>query len=76
MQYYIYVNRQIFVNQRKTCLYYDCVFQRDLHTMEREMYQAKRARDQKLNDMKKDVEKRKELADRTEKKVGLHSVQL
>ncbi|XP_060557490.1 outer dynein arm-docking complex subunit 3-like [Ruditapes philippinarum] len=41
---------------------------RDLHTMEREMYQAKRARDQKLNDMKKDVEKRKELADRTDKK--------
>jgi hypothetical protein len=42
--------------------------------MEREMYQAKRARDQKLNDMKKDVEKRKELADRTDKKVQLHSV--
>lgn len=41
---------------------------RELHTMEREMYQAKRARDQKLNEMKKEVEKRKEMADRAEKK--------
>ncbi|KAL4218736.1 hypothetical protein ACF0H5_021324 [Mactra antiquata] len=41
---------------------------RDLHTMEREMYQAKRTRDQQLNEMRKEVEKRKEVADRADKK--------
>ncbi|KAK3600989.1 hypothetical protein CHS0354_008099 [Potamilus streckersoni] len=41
---------------------------RDLHSMEREMYQTKRARDQQLNEMRKEVEKRKEVADKTEKR--------
>ncbi|XP_052789281.1 outer dynein arm-docking complex subunit 3-like [Mya arenaria] len=41
---------------------------RDLHTMEREMYQAKRARDQQLNEMKKEVDKRKEVHDRSDKR--------
>ena len=34
------------------------------------MYQAKRARDQKLNETRKDVEKRKETVDRTERRVS------
>jgi len=34
------------------------------------MYQAKRARDQQLNEMKKEVEKRKEVHDRSDKRVG------
>jgi len=33
------------------------------------MYQAKRAKDQKLNELRKDVENRKEVADRAEKRV-------
>ncbi|XP_052224545.1 outer dynein arm-docking complex subunit 1-like isoform X2 [Dreissena polymorpha] len=41
---------------------------RDLHAMEREMHQAKRARDQQLNEMKKEVEKRKEVHDRSDKR--------
>ncbi|WAR30579.1 hypothetical protein MAR_033121 [Mya arenaria] len=43
--------------------------ERDLHTMEREMYQAKRARDQQLNEMKKEVDKRKEVHDRSDKRL-------
>lgn len=35
------------------------------------MYQAKRAREQKLNEMRKEVEKRKEMADRSDKRVRL-----
>ena len=37
--------------------------------MEREMYQAKRARDQQLNETRKEVERRKEPSDRTERRV-------
>ncbi|KAL3870815.1 hypothetical protein ACJMK2_038855 [Sinanodonta woodiana] len=42
---------------------------RDLHAMEREMYQTKRVRDQQLNEIRKEVEKRKEVADKTEKRM-------
>ncbi|KAK3087858.1 hypothetical protein FSP39_011599 [Pinctada imbricata] len=41
---------------------------RELHTMEREMYQAKRTRDQQLNETKKEVERRKEPNERAEKR--------
>ncbi|XP_067661818.1 outer dynein arm-docking complex subunit 3-like [Haliotis asinina] len=40
----------------------------NLLSMEREMYQAKRSRDQQLNETKKEVERRKEPVDRTEKR--------
>ena len=40
--------------------------------MEREMYQARRARDQQLNETRKEVEKRKETVDRTERRVRSH----
>ncbi|XP_048245535.1 outer dynein arm-docking complex subunit 3-like [Haliotis rufescens] len=40
----------------------------NLLCMEREMYQAKRSRDQQLNEAKKEVERRKEPVDRTEKR--------
>ncbi|KAJ8321288.1 hypothetical protein KUTeg_001146 [Tegillarca granosa] len=42
---------------------------KDLHTMEREMYQSKRSRDQQLNETRKEVERRKEPSDRAEKRV-------
>ncbi|KAL5011822.1 hypothetical protein ScPMuIL_010373 [Solemya velum] len=41
---------------------------KEQHIMEREMYQAKRARDQQLTETRKDVERRREPADRTEKR--------
>lgn len=40
----------------------------DLHTMEKEMYQAKRSRDQQLNETRKDVERRKESVDKAHEK--------
>ena len=36
------------------------------------MYQARRARDQQLNETRKEVEKRKETVDRTERRVRRH----
>ncbi|XP_050392816.1 coiled-coil domain-containing protein 183 [Patella vulgata] len=41
---------------------------KDLMNMEREMYQARRARDQQLNETKREVERRKELVERPEKR--------
>ena len=40
------------------------------------MYQAKRSRDQQLNITRKEVEKRKETVDRTEKRVNTYSSQV
>ena len=42
--------------------------QSDLHTMEKDMYQAKRSRDQQLNETRKDVERRKESVDKAHEK--------
>lgn len=46
------------------------MFQKELHFMERDMYQAKRARDAQLNETKKEVERRKEpVVERADKRV-------
>ena len=44
------------------------ITQNDLHSMEKEMYQAKRSRDQQLNETRKDVERRKESVDKAHDK--------
>ncbi|XP_069121379.1 outer dynein arm-docking complex subunit 3-like [Argopecten irradians] len=47
---------------------------KDLHVMEREMYQAKRARDMQLNETRKEVERRKETSERAEKRAKVNLI--
>ncbi|XP_033732656.1 coiled-coil domain-containing protein 151-like [Pecten maximus] len=47
---------------------------KDLHGMEREMYQAKRARDMQLNETRKEVERRKETSERAEKRAKVNLI--
>ena len=47
------------------------LLQKELHFMERDMYQAKRARDAQLNETKKEVERRREpVVERVDKRVS------